>query len=154
MFITNRASCPQRCFLIEKQIGYTHACSAHILYTKIMESILSKQKILKLCALFFVGAMGPVFFMTTDPDKLPLFLLILPFAWIFFVIYMTTQLLVTRSTKAGRKQARIIASLLSSLIVLLFVFQSIHQLSVKDVLISIAIIGIAAVYLLRADFIK
>ena len=119
-----------------------------------MEAAIVKHRALKIAALACMCVFGPVFFMTTDPSKLPLLLLIVPFAWSFSMLYLITYLLVTRNTKAGKRQARIISSLLASLVVLLMLFQSIHQLSVKDVLISIAIIGLAAVYLLRADFIK
>lgn len=123
-------------------------------YTKIMDVPNRKTKILKICALSLVYGSGPLFFMTTDPDKIPLPLLIVPFLWLFAVVFLLTKLVLHYKTKASNKQALIISSLLACLLVLLFVFQSIHQLTIRDLLISLAIIGIAGVYLMRADFIS
>lgn len=119
-----------------------------------MDTEKRKQKIIKVAMLALVYAAGPLFFMLTDPEKIPLPLLILPFLWLFVVVFLSTKLVLQHRTKATKKQTLIVSSLLACLLVLLFVFQSIHQLTIRDVLISLAIIGIAAVYLLRADFIQ
>lgn len=119
-----------------------------------MNSNLINHQYTKLAAIFGLYIFGPLFFMFTDPNALALPLLILPFIWLFAVIYMSAHLILKFKTKATKKQSQIISSLSASLVVLLCVFQSIHQLSIRDVAISVAIIGIAALYLLRADFIK
>lgn len=124
------------------------------LYTKYMNDETRKPKIAKLVILSLLYAVGPLFFMLTDPDKIPLPLLILPFLWLFAVVFITARLVLQRRVSATNKQVVIVSSLLACLVVLLLVFQSIHQLTIRDVLISLAIIGIAAVYLLRADFIS
>jgi hypothetical protein len=119
-----------------------------------METETRKTKISRISAIFLVYAAGPLFFTLTDPEKIPLPLLVLPFLWLFAVVFLSTKLILRYKANATNKQITIVASLLASLMVLLFVFQSIHQLTIRDVLISLAIIGIAAVYLLRADFIQ
>lgn len=119
-----------------------------------MDNDLIGHRYVKLGALSALYIFGPLLFMLTDPNSLPLPLLILPFIWLFAVLYVSVHLLLKLKTGATKKQSQITAALCASLIVLLAVFQSIHQLSVRDVAISVAIIGIAALYLLRADFIK
>lgn len=119
-----------------------------------MDNNETTRKIKAIIGLVVLYLVGPLFFILTDPNKVPIPLLVLPFIWFSAVIFITTRLIISGKTKASNKQGIITASLIAGLIVLLLVFQSIHQLTIKDVLISLAIIGIAAVYLLRADFIK
>lgn len=119
-----------------------------------MENKLISHRYAKIGAITGLYAFGPLFFMFTDPNNLPLPLLILPFIWLFAAIYISVYWVLQLKTSASKKQFQIISSLSASLVVLLCVFQSIHQLSIRDVAISLAIIGIAALYLLRADFIK
>lgn len=119
-----------------------------------MDVLPLKHKYTKIGALIGLYALGPLFFSLTDPNNLPLPLLILPFLWLFAALFVSVLVVLKYKTSASVKQSRIIASLFASLVVLLCVFQSIHQLSIRDVAISVAIIGIAALYLLRADFIK
>lgn len=118
-----------------------------------MKHSLLRHRYAKYAALVALYVFGPLLAALTDPNVLPLPLLIVPFMWLFAVIYVSLHLLLKYKTSASKKQARIIASLTASLVVLLCVFQSIHQLSIRDVIISFAIIGIAGLYLLRADFI-
>ena len=113
-----------------------------------------KHKLTKYIGIFGLYVSGPLFFATTDPDKLPLPFLIFPFIWLFISIGFTMYLLLKLRTGAGKRQAGAVALLLASVPVLLLVFQSIHQLTIRDVLISVGLAGIAAFYLLRADFIR
>ena len=119
-----------------------------------METETSRRRVGKIGGIVSLYASGPLFFILTDPDHIPIPLLVLPFLWLFTVVFITVRLLLQRYATVNKKQLNIASSLLASLLVLLFVFQSIHQLTIRDVLISFAIIGIAGLYLLRADFIK
>lgn len=119
-----------------------------------METDTKSRKWVKLAVISSLYAVGPLFFMLTDPEGIPLPLLVVPFLWLFAVTFMSSKLILQSKTSATKKQGAIVSSLLASLLTLLFVFQSIHQLTIRDVLISFAIIGIAGVYLLRADFIS
>lgn len=47
-----------------------------------------------------------------------------------------------------------VSGTIASIPVLLALFQSIHQLSIRDVLLSVGLVMLAALYMLRADFIK
>lgn len=97
---------------------------------------------------------GPLFFAFTSPQSLPLPLLVLPFIWLFSVLFVTTWLILKGRQTVTRKQAVLVSGSIACIPVLLAVFQSIHQLSIKDVLISVGLVTIAAIYMLRADFIK
>lgn len=97
---------------------------------------------------------GPVFFVATDPSKLPLPLLIIPFLWLFTCIFVTMWLLLRQKRNVAPRQAVIVAGVVATFPVLLAVFQSIHQLSIRDVLLSVTLVVFTAIYLLRADFIS
>jgi hypothetical protein len=119
-----------------------------------METDIKRQRIGKIVGIASAYLIGIIFFMLTNPDNIPIPLLVLPFLWLFAVVFMSARLLLRRYVTASKKQINIVASLLACLLVLLFVFQSIHQLTIRDVFISFAIISIAGLYLLRADFIQ
>ena len=97
---------------------------------------------------------GPLFIVLTNPQNLPLPLLVLPFLWLFTVLFVTTSILVRRRKTVTKRQAVITAGIVASIPVLLAIFQSIHQLSIKDVLLSTGLVLLAAWYVLRADFIR
>lgn len=117
--------------------------------TKIIKH--SLKRYITIAGLYFVG---PLFFITTNPESLPLPLLVLPFLWIFAVLFITSWLVLSRRQGIHKKQVVMISGCIASIPVLLAVFQSIHQLSVRDVLLSIGLVVLAAIYMLRADFIK
>ena len=67
---------------------------------------------------------------------------------------MGAWLLLQRRKGVSRRQAAMVAGVVASIPVLLTIFQSIHQLSIRDVFLSVGLVVLAAVYMLRADFIK
>jgi hypothetical protein len=97
---------------------------------------------------------GPLFIVTTDPRDLPLPLLVLPFMWLFTTLFVTTWTVFKRRQNISKRQVVIISGVIASIPVLLAIFQSIHQLSIKDVLLSTGLVLLAAWYVLRADFIR
>jgi hypothetical protein len=105
-------------------------------------------------ALVILYVVGPLFIVLTNPQNLPLPLLVLPFLWLFTVLFITTSILVRRRKSVTKRQAVITAGIVASIPVLLAIFQSIHQLSIKDVLLSTGLVLLAAWYVLRADFIR
>ena len=119
-----------------------------------MQANILKRSLKKYALIVALYAAGPIFFMSTNPESLPLPLLVLPFIWLFAVLFTATWLLLSASESIQRKKAVMIAGCVASIPVLLAVFQSIHQLSVRDVLLSVGLVLLAAVYMLRADFIK
>jgi hypothetical protein len=108
----------------------------------------------KYSALALLYVAGPLFIVLTNPQNLPLPLLVLPFLWLFTVLFVTTSILVRRKKNVSKRQAVITAGVVASIPVLLAIFQSIHQLSIKDVLLSTGLVLLAAWYVLRADFIR
>jgi hypothetical protein len=105
-----------------------------------------------LTGLLFI--IGPVFLLTTDPNALPLPLLVVPFIWLFSSLFVASWMLLSRKDNISRRQVALVAGIIASVPVLLAVFQSIHQLSIRDVLLSVGLVVLAAVYMLRADFMR
>ena len=105
--------------------------------------------------LLLLYAAGILFFILTNPSHLPLVLLVLPFMWLFTVIFWSVWLLAGLSKTLNPVRRRIlVAGATAMLPSLLLVFQSIHQLTGRDVLLTVAFIGLAVFYVSRADFIK
>lgn len=104
--------------------------------------------------LFVLYIAGPLFILLTNPHNLPLPLIILPFLWLFTVLFVTSSLILKSRKGITKRKIVIVAGVIASLPVLLAIFQSIHQLSIKDVLLSLGLVLLAAWYVLRADFIR
>ena len=96
---------------------------------------------------------GPIFVLLTDPQSLPLPLLVLPFIWLFASLFALSWT-VLKHRNLSRKQIVLVSGIIATTPVLLAVFQSIHQLSIRDVFLSVGLVALTAVYMLRADFIK
>jgi hypothetical protein len=126
---------------------------AKVAYTKHMQlSVKHKTHIVGLVCLY---GLGITFFVLTNPAQLPLVLLVLPFMWLFAVIFWTAWLLLGLSKSLSPARRRmLIAGVVAMLPSLLLVFQSIHQLTGRDVLLTVAFIALAVFYVSRADFIK
>ncbi|HSX45109.1 MAG TPA: hypothetical protein VLF39_03325 [Candidatus Saccharimonadales bacterium] len=93
----------------------------------------------------------PLFIMFTNPDHLPLPLLIVPFMLLFIICYTSLRLILK---PISWRKKMLISAAGASAPVLLLVFQSIHQLTFRDVLIVGSLIGVTTFYLSRADFIR
>jgi len=102
-----------------------------------------RKHLIILLGLYLVGF---VFFMNTDPQELPLLLLILPFLYLFAVFYLTI-LYVCRLLRV--KSAVFVSLVISVFGVLLMVLGSLHQLTPRDVIISIALTSILTWYIVR-----
>lgn len=101
-----------------------------------------KQAII-LLAFYLVGAL---FFMNTNPADLPLLLLIIPFVYIFGVTYLTVVLI---CRLLGVKSATFVSLVVSVFGVLLFVLGSLHQLTIRDIVISVALTCLLTWYVVR-----
>lgn len=119
-----------------------------------MEGIhkINRKKLLKLAAVYLTGIAFLVF---TNPSNLPVPFLIVPFLLLFVAIFMTVHyVLEAHLATIARKRRVVMAGVCATLPVLLLVFESIHQLSMKDFLITVALIVCVSFYMLRADFIE
>jgi len=98
--------------------------------------------------IFGIAALA-ILFGTTQPAKLPSFVLIVPFLLIFLVLTLGISLLVGwRSSTLTAKNLRI-GALGAALPVLLLVLQSIGQLIVRDVFIIVLLFTLGYFYVAR-----
>lgn len=105
-----------------------------------------------------ITAIGLLFmlllFMFTSPTEMPLVILVVPFLVMFITIYAGAKVVLGQTTLSGNKKRQtMIASASGALPVLLLIFQSIHQLTLRDVLVSISLVAAVVFYISRADFI-
>lgn len=104
-------------------------------------------------------ALTCLFLMATSPAHLPAFVLVVPFAAIFYSLYSTIMAIIhfLRSTEddtvGGLKlrRPRVLAAVVAGFPVLLLVLQSIVELSILDVIISLVIFLLVYIYISRSD---
>lgn len=119
----------------------------------IVEGMFGQKKSHTLVILVLLLGMFILLF-ATNPNNLPLPLLILPFVLLFLIIFTSTLFVIQRrssSMKLLTPKSSIIAFTVAGVPVLLAVFQSIHQLSIRDVLISAGLFGGIVFYLSKTD---
>ena len=87
-----------------------------------------------------------IFFMLTDPQKLSIGWLLLPFLWIFVALFWTFKSLII-SIRRRRKSNKnnTLAAILAGLPTLILLLDSIDQLTVRDVLL-IFILGVVGLF--------
>jgi hypothetical protein len=90
----------------------------------------------------------------TNPDRLPLYFLILPFVLIGCVVYLLVSIAVTVTGRRLRGGAKLLPISLAFFVVLTLLLESLHQLTWKDTLIALSFIGLFWLYVWRADFLK
>jgi len=99
----------------------------------------------------------PLFIMNTNPEQLPLPLLLVPFLLFFIVLFVSIYLIGSRMRLLKgleRRRQFAVSALLASIPWLLLVFQSLQQLTIRDVLISLSLVVATAFYISRADFLR
>jgi hypothetical protein len=100
-----------------------------------------------------------LFLMTTDPSRLPSVLLIIPFAALFACLYFTIMAVVhyfrseDSETVVGFKvrRPRLLAGVVAGFPVLLLILQSIVQLTIWDVAITLVIFLLVYMYVSRSS---
>lgn len=107
-----------------------------------------KKNILKLLAV--VGILL-ILFLTTDPQKLPSIMLIVPFIIFFLLIFFAAKWVLLRRIANPKKAARV-AILSAALPTLLFVLLSLGQLTVKDVATTAILFILSYFYISRNSF--
>jgi len=85
----------------------------------------------------------------TDPNRIPSFMLVLPFLLLFICLLVAATLLLEK-WGLGRRKSLQIAALCSSIPLLLIVLQSIGQLTVRDVLVLSVLFAVSYFYLSRS----
>jgi hypothetical protein len=85
-----------------------------------------------------------VFFIFTSPFELPLLLLVVPFVLLFVTIYVVTRTVVVQ---LGVRNPQLIALTMAVFSVVLLLLGSLHQLSFRDIVLSIAIVVLLTWYI-------
>lgn len=108
------------------------------------------KNIKKLALLFMPFLALAVFILVTDPHKLPLLLLLVPFVLLGAGCYFVVREFLGM-TPISRRKGSFMAGILASIVLLGVLLQSIRQLSVKDFLILIALLVGTTFYMRRID---
>jgi hypothetical protein len=89
-----------------------------------------------------------VLFMATDPNKVPSFVLVIPFLLLFAFLWSLTSLLLQKRGLSTRRSLKI-GMLCAAIPIVLLVLQSIGQLTLKDVLTISALFFVSYFYMTR-----
>ena len=90
-------------------------------------------------------------FLTVDPNRVPSFFLMVPFALFFLVLLFALLYLMYDYFSSDRKKALKIASLGASAPTLLLVLQSIGQLTARDVLVILILFTVSYFYISKGS---
>ena len=100
----------------------------------------------------------PAVLFFTNPQNMPLPLLILPIIILFLIIYFSVYAYLIKKVKRAKlisKTRLIVISGVAALMpVLLIVLASIRQFTFRDILLSVALVVCVSWYLLKVDFLK
>ncbi len=89
-----------------------------------------------------------LFLVTTNPIKLPVGWLILPFIWIFLIIFLSLSSLIVK--KRARRYS--LAATIAAAITLTLVLSSINQISAKDIALILTLTLLAIFYISKTSF--
>lgn len=90
-----------------------------------------------------------ILFFGTDPNKVPSFVLVLPFLLLFTILLYLIAFLLEKRGFSNRKSLRI-AVLCAGVPIVLLVLQSIGQLTLRDVLVLSALFILSYFYMSRS----
>jgi hypothetical protein len=109
------------------------------------------NKIQRRVLLFLLYAAFPLFLLSTNPERLPLMLLWVPFVLCFIVLYISVHLLLSKRSHMHGRRRLSMSILAATLPVLLLILSSINQLTLRDTIISISLVIAGTFYLQRLD---
>lgn len=92
-----------------------------------------------------------LFFVFFNPNNLPLVLFLAPFILIFVLLYQSVKLTLRTFFTLQPKQERVVILVLSIMPVVMLVIQSITQLTLRDVVLCLAITVILVWYGLKVN---
>lgn len=95
-----------------------------------------------------------VVLVTTQPLKLPLIFLFVPFILYFICVRSATKILLgkLKSVNSARK-ANLLAGSFAFISTLIIVLQSLGQLSWRDIIIALLMVSFAGLYLVKTDLV-
>jgi uncharacterized membrane protein len=85
----------------------------------------------------------------TNPTRLPVPFLVLPFAILFIALYLSLSLLLQKYSRLHPTRIKRTAAVSSSIVIVAFALQSLGQLTIRDVVVAVALIGIGYFYIGR-----
>lgn len=106
---------------------------------------ISKKQLVVLFGLYVVAIL---FLMLTNPQNLPLPLLIVPFIYAFVTLFITVKVIVGLFSD-NKSLGNSVGLTVTIFIVLCLILASIRQLSSRDLLISLAITVLLSWYLIK-----
>lgn len=115
-----------------------------------MTQILHLSRTQKFTAYGIASLALPTFLLLTDPTKVPLPILMLPFVWMFLLLFIAVYMGLGL-TALPRLKKRILAAAVGGLPILLLILQSIGQLTIRDTLITVGLILGVGWYIKRID---
>ncbi len=110
---------------------------------------LSDIRYKRLLLLIFLYGSFLIFLFTTDPTKMAVGWLILPFIWLFISLFLTFLYLIdwfSPTHKHDRRQT-ITAALLAAVPTVMLLLDSVDQLTIKDFLLIVGLGILAAFYI-------
>lgn len=117
---------------------------------KTKSQVLNKFFVILLITGCFLG-----FMLTTDPNKVPLPLLIVPFILLGFILYqIASAVLLLSKSHRNSYLGKIIALSIASLGVGLLLLQSLNQLTWRDSLLTGVFAILFWIYIWKADFLR
>lgn len=117
--------------------------------------ILVIKQVQKLTGLLLIWVSLPTFLLLTNPEDLPLLLLVVPFLILAAVLYLTARLgFSVLFGGLSEKRLRLLALLIAVFPTLLLILASIDQLTVRDAAIVSGLLLALIFYLRRVDFLK
>lgn len=90
-----------------------------------------------------------LFLLLTNPQNLPPIMLLVPFILLAIALFLTVRYMQNISEKQGRNKARAFALLVTFEVVTLLVLSSLHQLTIKDIVLVIILGVVFSAYLKR-----
>ena len=109
------------------------------------------KKHTKVILFILLYASLPLLMISTNPEKLNLSLLIVPFIILFLVVYVTARKIMSLTTHAKNTQIKISAGIMAFMLTMIVVLQSLHQLTLKDLLLSLFTSMFLSWYLLKIN---
>jgi hypothetical protein len=93
-----------------------------------------------------------VFLLFTNPEKLPLPLLLIPFILLASLLYVLSNFVISFIfSDMKQRRVRLISVVVATLPTLLLILASIKQLSVRDTAIIVALLVVLTLYMKRID---
>jgi drug/metabolite transporter (DMT)-like permease len=161
IFVIERIYCPayhEQLIFIESNRTSLSAIFSFYGTIVIMFSNPNVKKIKNLLMFTCLYLSLPLFIFFTNPQSLPLPLVILPVFLLFLIFYSTVYLLINKRIKRANKLSRTRLILISAIIavvpVLLIVLASIQQFTLRDIILSAIIVISISWYLIKVDFLN